>query len=138
MCVVLYSAYYGITFTLAYWVRPQLHLDQRPPWTDLTCLSLYKIFVGSVPTCHSCPGALYFYIFVKHQLHCLAWPSGGSDPGSLYLHWGICHMMGSYSPQVLEQLFHPSVSSKLNEYHLFSVIFLSLKTNFDLFFYSVL
>lgn len=67
MCVVLYSAYYGITLTLtrAHWVRPQLHPGQRPPWPDLSCLSLYKIFVGSVPTCYSCPGALYFYIFVK-------------------------------------------------------------------------
>lgn len=65
MCV-FDSAYYGIPFTLrrAHWVRPQLHLDQRLTW-PMTCLSLYKIFVGSVPNCYGCPGALYFYIFVK-------------------------------------------------------------------------
>lgn len=134
MCVVLYSAYYGITLTLtrAHWVRSQLHTGQRPPWPDLSCLSLYKIFAGSDPTCYSCPGALCFYIFVKASAAlpgmAIRWfrPWVSVSPlRHLPLGW-VTRLMGTYSPQVLDQLFHPSVSSKLNEYHLFSVIFYCL------------
>lgn len=132
VCVLQGILWYPLYFKKSTLGRPQLHLDQRPTW-PMTCLSLYKIFVGSVPNCYSCPGALYFYISVKasatlpgmairqFRLWVSVSPLRHLPLGQLW----VTRPMDSYSPQ----LFHPSTASKLNEYHLFPVILYCLFWN---------